>query len=163
MLRIKPLWRRRCCALAVCGYGEGGREATKSSTPVPVPPGFSRVAGSSVGRAIADGKQRVAVLRIKPLWRRRCCALAVCGYGEGGREASDRGRGPVYVRSTSDRVEILCTAVKDAKCQSRPKCAAAKSGLFDDLVSAGKHCRWQFKAKRLGGLQLEHQLKSRRR
>ena len=29
----------------------------------------------------------------------------------------DRGRGPVYVRSTSDRVEILCTAVKDAKCQ----------------------------------------------
>ena len=29
----------------------------------------------------------------------------------------DRGRGPVYVRSTSDRVEILCTAAKDAKCQ----------------------------------------------
>jgi len=28
----------------------------------------------------------------------------------------DRGRGPVYVRSTSNRVEILCTAVKDAKC-----------------------------------------------
>jgi hypothetical protein len=27
------------------------------------------------------------------------------------------GRGPVYVRSTSNRVEILCTAVKDAKCQ----------------------------------------------
>ena len=30
------------------------------------------------------------------------------------------GRGPVYVRSTSDRVEILCTAAKDAKCQFRP-------------------------------------------
>jgi hypothetical protein len=28
----------------------------------------------------------------------------------------DRGRGPIYVRSTSNRVEILCTAVKDAKC-----------------------------------------------
>ena len=27
--------------------------------------------------------------------------------------------GPVYVRSTSNRVEILCTAVKDAKCQQR--------------------------------------------
>jgi hypothetical protein len=31
----------------------------------------------------------------------------------------DRGRGPAYVRSTSDRVEILCTAVKDAKVESR--------------------------------------------
>src|SRR5205807_8974753 len=30
----------------------------------------------------------------------------------------DRGRGPVYVRSTSNRVEILCTAVKDAKVES---------------------------------------------
>jgi hypothetical protein len=29
----------------------------------------------------------------------------------------DPGRGPVYVRSTSNRVEILCTAVKDAKCR----------------------------------------------
>ena len=28
----------------------------------------------------------------------------------------DWGRGPVYVRSASNRVEILCTAVKDAKC-----------------------------------------------
>ena len=27
MCRIKPLCRLRCCALAVCGYGEGGREA----------------------------------------------------------------------------------------------------------------------------------------
>jgi hypothetical protein len=29
----------------------------------------------------------------------------------------DWGRGPVYVRSASNRVEILCTAVKDAKCR----------------------------------------------
>ena len=33
-----------------------------------------------------------------------------------GSNPGDRGRRPVYVRSTSDRVEILCTAVKDAKC-----------------------------------------------
>jgi len=31
----------------------------------------------------------------------------------------DRGQGPVYVRSISGRVEILCTAVKDAKCQKQ--------------------------------------------
>ena len=31
MLRIKPLWRRRCCALVVCGYGEGGREALEAA------------------------------------------------------------------------------------------------------------------------------------
>jgi hypothetical protein len=31
----------------------------------------------------------------------------------------DRGRRPVYVRSASNRVEILCTAVKDAMCQKR--------------------------------------------
>ena len=40
VLRIKPLWRLHCCALAVCGYGEGGREATKISTPPPSAPGF---------------------------------------------------------------------------------------------------------------------------
>ena len=33
--------------------------------------------------------------------------------------AGDRGRWPVYVRSTSNRVEILCTAAKDAKCHHR--------------------------------------------
>lgn len=27
MLRIKPLWRLHCCALAVCGFGKGRREA----------------------------------------------------------------------------------------------------------------------------------------
>ena len=28
MCRIKPLCGLRCCALAVCGYGEGAGEAT---------------------------------------------------------------------------------------------------------------------------------------
>jgi hypothetical protein len=40
----------------------------------------------------------------------------------------DRGRGSVYVRSTSNRVEILCTAAKDAKCRyccKSPKLPAA--------------------------------------
>jgi hypothetical protein len=37
---------------------------------------------------LVDGKQLAAVLRIKALWCLRCCALAVCGYGEGGREAA---------------------------------------------------------------------------
>jgi hypothetical protein len=32
-------------------------------------------------------KQLAAVLRIKALRRLGCCALAVCGHGEGGREA----------------------------------------------------------------------------
>ena len=32
----------------------------------------------------------------------------------------DWGRGPVHVRSASNRVEISCTAVKDAKCQKQP-------------------------------------------
>jgi hypothetical protein len=49
----------------------------------------------------------------------------------------DRGRGPVYVRSASHRVEILCTAAKDAKCRyccKTPKLPGAtrigsKSGL----------------------------------
>jgi hypothetical protein len=36
---------------------------------------------------LGDGKQLATVLRIKPLCRLHCCALVVCGYGEGGREA----------------------------------------------------------------------------
>ena len=47
--RINPLGCLRCCALAVYGYEEGGREATKISTPVRPAPGFSRVAASQVG------------------------------------------------------------------------------------------------------------------
>ena len=41
----------------------------------------------------------------------------------------DRGWGPVYVRSTSNRVEILCTAVKDAKCQGRRPCLVRGLGV----------------------------------
>jgi len=47
----------------------------------------------------------------------------------------NRGRGLVYVRSTSDRVAILRTAAKDAKCQERHWCAAATGRLLDHLVS----------------------------
>ena len=53
---------------------------------------------------------------------------------------------PVYVRSTSDRVEILCTAVKDAKCHeptsrliklSKECCTAAGSAEL-----ANSSARW---------------------
>ena len=68
--RIKPLCRLRCCALVVCGYGEGGREATEISTPLPRPPGFSRVAGSQVGtiagRRSATARRRVAHQALVP-------------------------------------------------------------------------------------------------
>jgi hypothetical protein len=46
----------------------------------------------------------------------------------------DRGREPVYVRSTSDRVEILCAAAKDAKCHSG-LLHRSKGFSFDRLVS----------------------------
>src|SRR5260370_9175596 len=39
---------------------------------------------------------------------------------------SDRGRGPVYVRGTSDRVEILCSALKDAKCHEQTTCPCTR-------------------------------------
>jgi hypothetical protein len=88
VLRIKPLWRRRCCALVVCGYGESGREATKISTPVAVPRVFPELRQARLAPSRGGAMQQLAaVLRIKPLWRRRCCALVVCGYGESGREA----------------------------------------------------------------------------
>ena len=48
----------------------------------------------------------------------------------------DRGRGPAYVRSTSDRVEILCTAVKDAKCHEPTYAVQQIWILLDDLVGA---------------------------
>jgi hypothetical protein len=38
---------------------------------------------------LVERKQFTALLRIKALCRLHCCVLAVCGYGEGGREAVD--------------------------------------------------------------------------
>jgi hypothetical protein len=52
----------------------------------------------------------------------------------------NRGRRPVYVRSASNRVEILCTAVKDAKCHNR-SLANAANGLLDQLVGDGANLR----------------------
>ena len=34
-----------------------------------------------------DGKHLAAVCRIKALWCLHCCPLAVCGFGEGDRQA----------------------------------------------------------------------------
>ena len=84
VLRIKASWRLRCCALAVCGYGEGAGEAKPKFLPRPCPPGFSRVAGSSVGELISSGNWRrelAAVLRIKASWRLHCCALLFADTG----------------------------------------------------------------------------------
>src|SRR3984893_811898 len=47
----------------------------------------------------------------------------------------DWGRGPVYVRSASNRVEILCTAVKDAKCQE-PTYAVQQIAAYSITSSA---------------------------
>src|SRR6516165_3119247 len=51
---------------------------------------------------LVDGKQLAALLRIKSLWRQRCCALPVCGFGEGGRPAASnkkRGRQAEQVKA----------------------------------------------------------------
>ena len=45
-------------------------------------------ASAPASPALINGKQLAAVCRIKPLWRLRCCALPVCGFGEGERAAS---------------------------------------------------------------------------
>jgi hypothetical protein len=50
VLRIKALWRLRCCALAVCGFREGDRWTyTKISTPVPVPRVFPELREARLG------------------------------------------------------------------------------------------------------------------
>jgi hypothetical protein len=46
-----------------------------------------RSKATSKSATLIDGKQLAAVCRIKALRRLRCCALPVCGFGEGGREA----------------------------------------------------------------------------
>ena len=51
------------------------------------------------------GKQLAAVCRINALWRLRCCALAVGGFGEGDRSAFALARVPLFGLSFS--VEVL--------------------------------------------------------
>jgi len=61
---------------------------TQISTPVLSAPGSPEEGASApASPALIDGKQLAAVLRIKPLRRLHCCALGVCGFGEGRREA----------------------------------------------------------------------------
>ena len=49
VLRIKAVCRLRCCALLFCGFREGGREATKISTPLPQPRGFPELREARLG------------------------------------------------------------------------------------------------------------------
>jgi len=45
-----------------------------------------------------------------------------------------------------------------ALCQKQTFRAAEGTPLFDDLVGASEHRRWQCEAERLGGLEIDHQL-----
>jgi hypothetical protein len=69
-----------------------------------------------------------AVLCIAAFWPTRLPQRVISLGG-------DRGRGSVYVRSTSDRVEILCTAAKDAKCQ-KPTYALQQRTAYSITSSA---------------------------
>jgi hypothetical protein len=70
----------------------------------------------------------------------------------------DRGRGSVYVRSTSDRVESLCTAAKDANCQQRTNAVQQIWSLLDDLVGAREQLRRDIKLDRSRSLKVDHKL-----
>jgi hypothetical protein len=70
------LERLRCCALPVCGFGEGERPANPNFDPIPSALGFSGVE-ERASFTIIDGKQFAALCRIKALWRLRYCALTV--------------------------------------------------------------------------------------
>ena len=59
-----------------------------------------------------DGKQLAAVLRIKPLCPLRCCALVVCGYGEGVREADTASKDPL-TRKVYDSYISFLTGIMD--------------------------------------------------
>ena len=65
-----------------------GQKRYQNFSPLPRPPGFSRVAGSSVGEPISLAQETGA-----PCVASSPCAVCVvahycfCGYGEGGREA----------------------------------------------------------------------------
>ena len=61
------------------------------------------------------------------------------------------GRGPVYVRNTSNRVEILWTAVKDAKCHEPTYAVQQIWSLLDHLVGACEHGGGKLQAECLGG------------
>src|SRR5260370_14024917 len=86
----------------------------------------------------------------------RLCRFRVISLG------GDRGRGPVYVRSTSDRVEILCTAVKDAKCHQPTYAVQQNCSLFDHLVGNGAQLVRDGEAERLGLVEVDHQLELNR-
>ena len=45
-----------------------------------------------------------------------------------------------------------------ALCQKATKCEGAKSELFDHLISERKQHWWYLNSKRLGGLEVDHQL-----
>ena len=48
-----------------------------------------RGASTACPEPVANGKQLAGVCRIKALWRLHCCALPVCGFGEGERPAQN--------------------------------------------------------------------------
>jgi hypothetical protein len=84
--------------------------------PRPCPPGFFLSCEKTGWELISSGNWR-AVLRIKPLWRLRCCAFTVCGYGEGGREASPQRsrRGALYQSSSRSMISARSTFLRDSE------------------------------------------------
>jgi hypothetical protein len=65
----------------------------------------------------STGKQLAAVCRINALWRLHCCALGVCGFGEGRREAQ------------------ICLA----RLKFHSKCGLCAVARFKDLISLVCH------------------------
>ena len=65
-----------------------------------------------------------------------------------------RGRGPLHLRS----LPICCVPTTGALCQQWTHAPQQNSILFDHLVGGEQEPRRDFKAKRLGGLEVDHQL-----